>query len=352
MNGVNFQHLTKVLRAVGKAVESYESPDGSRVLLLPYGGRVLGVFAREDDENFYWTHHSLGSVESARAFYASGEWQNSGGDRTWLAPEVDFFFPSYPNVDLSTYWQPRELDPGDYRLETRDGTPELVNRMAARLSRSKKTVELEIRKSVGPAANPLRYEPELRDAAVAYAGYAQWTSLEITGGDPAPVGLWNLIQMPHGGDLLAPTFSRTQPRIYFGSIPPEDLIVSDHLVRYRMRSAGEHKIGIRALATTGRVGYLYSGGSRASLVIRNFAVNPSGEYVDVPWAETNDLGYSTQACNVSSHLGQFSELEYHVPAIGPGTGRTRCEDVSQIWCFRGEHEAIHKVAGALLTDAM
>jgi hypothetical protein len=352
MNSVKFQHLTEVLRAVGKAVETYESPDGSRVLLLPYGGRVLGVFAQEDDENFYWTHHSLGAVESARAFYASGEWQNSGGDRTWLAPEVDFFFPSYPNVDLSTYWQPRELDPGDYRLENTDGTPELVNRMKARLSRSKKTIEVEIRKSVGPAANPLRYEPELRDTAVAYAGYAQRTSLEITGGDLAPVGLWNLIQMPHGGDLLAPTFSRTHPRIYFGSLPPEDLIVSDHLVRYRMRSAGEHKIGIRALATTGRVGYLYGNGRRASLVVRNFAVNPSGEYVDVPWAETNDLGYSTQACNVSSHLGQFSELEYHVPAIGPGTGRTRCEDVSQIWCFRGEHEAIRKVAGALLTDAI
>jgi hypothetical protein len=349
---LTYQHLTEILRAVGKAVETYHSPDGSRVLLLPYGGRVLGVFAAGDDENFYWTHHSLSSVESARAFYASGEWQNSGGDRTWLSPEVDLFFPRYPDVDLSTYWQPRELDPGDYRLEVLDGNPELVNRLPVHLSRSKKTVEVEIRKSVGPAPNPLRYEPELRDVPVAYAGYSQRTKLEIMGGDPSPVGLWNLIQMPHGGDLLAPAFSRTQPRVYFGSIAPEDLIVSDNLVRYRMRSAGEHKIGIRALATTGRVGYLYSAGGSSSLIVRNFAVNPSGEYVDVPWTETQDLGYSTQACNVNSHLGQFSELEYHVPAIGPGTGRTRCEDISQVWCFRGEHKAIRKVAGALLTKAV
>ena len=48
-----------------------------------------------------------------------------------------------------------------------------------------------------------------------------------------------------------------------------------------------------------------------------------------------DLGYAVQACNIHSALGEFSELEYHVPAIGPGTGRMRSEDVSQTWAFRG-----------------
>ncbi len=47
-----------------------------------------------------------------------------------------------------------------------------------------------------------------------------------------------------------------------------------------------------------------------------------------------DLGYSTQACNVNSRLGQFSELEYHIPAIGGRTGRLHCDDAAQVWAFR------------------
>ena len=340
------------LNDAGKPTESYACPDGSTVLMLPYGGRVLGLFTPGSGENFYWTHPALDGVESARAFYASDQWQNSGGDRTWLAPEVDVFFPNYP--DLKKYWQPRELDPGHYGVVRMGNVTRLVNRLACPLSRLHESVEVEIAKSVSPAPNPLRYERNAADwRQVAYAGYTQYTSLTMLNPDAhtsARVGLWNLVQMPHGGDLLVPTYGRTQPKVYFGSIPPEELIVSDRLIRYRMRAAGEHKIGIRAVATAGRVGYLYSTGEQWAVIIRNFFVNPSGEYIDVPATETEELGYSTQACNVNSQLGCFSELEYHIPAIGCGTGRTRCEDWAQVWAFRGPLEQIRAVVSCLLSS--
>jgi len=104
--------LINILNSVGKVTELYESHDGSRVLMLPHGGRILGLFAPHHEDNFYWTHPALASVETARAFYESGEWQNSGGDRTWLAPEADIFFPNFPALDK--YWQPRQLDPGNW----------------------------------------------------------------------------------------------------------------------------------------------------------------------------------------------------------------------------------------------
>ena len=127
--------------------------------------------------------------------------------------------------------------------------------------------------------------------------------------------------------------------------------MTDHLVRYRMRAKGEHKIGLRGVAMTGRVGYLYpAGDGESALIIRNFFVNPSGEYVDVPWRETANFGFAIQACNVDSGLGSFSELEYHVPAIGGGTGLTSYEDVSQIWAFRGRAESIQAIAALLLGD--
>jgi len=343
--------LTQTLNTVGKATEVYESPDGSKVLILPYGGRILGLFTPQTTRNFFWTHSALAAADSARAFYAGNEWHNSGGDRTWLAPEADVFFPNFPKLDK--YFQPRQLDPGNYRFELTVEGPQLVNELRLTLTRSKREVDLRMTKAIRPALNPLRYEK--LSINVEYAGYTLLTSLELLGASvncPDRVGLWNLLQLPHGGDMWIPTYSKAAPNIIMGSVQPDDLSVDEQIIRYRMRSPGEDKIGIRAVATAGRVGYLYAAGEQSALVIRNFYVNPSGEYVDVPWNNIADFGYSTQACNVKSHQGPFSELEYHSPAIGSGTGRSRCTDESQIWAFRGPSQQIQLIARTLLSPAI
>jgi hypothetical protein len=339
--------LKETLDAIGKPTETWESTDGTKALVLPYGGRILGLFAPGDDESFLWNHPSLGDADAARDFYAGKQWHNSGGDRTWLAPEVDFFFPEFP--DLKTYWQQRELDPGTYQVSRKNGGLSWTNRATLTLSRGKRKVDLEITKSLAPALNPLRYDHEASDSTVNFAGYTLRAVLQLRSSGPTPqVGLWHLAQMPHGGDMLVPTFFRSQPKVYMGTIAPEDLIVDEHLVRYRMRATGEHKLGIRASAATGRAGYLYGTGNATSLVVRNFSVNPSGEYIDVPWAETGNFGFAFQACNVNSGLGAFSELEYHVPAAETHEGSSHSEDQSQIWAFRGPEAAIRAIARRLL----
>ncbi len=348
--------LIEVLNKVGKSTELCTCPDGTSVLLMPYGGRVLGLFSPKSDENFYWTNEALKSAESAKEFYKSEQWHNSGGDRTWLAPEVDVFFPDFPKLDK--YFQPRQLDPGSYEVIKSEAAVELVNRLKITLSRCKQEVELEIKKRVGPAANPFRYEKGLSSdflSNLEYAGYTQYTSLKLLGKDSinkGPVGLWNLVQMPHGGEMIIPTYTETEPRTVMGKIPEGDLIVSDNLIRYKMAAKGEYKISIRALGTTGRIGYLYKADDKWSLIIRNFSVNPSGEYIDVPWDEADYKGFSTQACCVDAWYGSFSELEYHIPAIGSGTGRTYCCDEAQVWAFRGSYDSIKKAARILLTSAL
>ena len=234
--------LVETLGQVGKPAHVYRSPDGTAVLLLPYGGRVLGLFAPQSGENFYWTHPALQTAATAREFYASSDWHNSGGERTWLAPELDFFFPDYPNRDR--YWQPRQLDPGDYRLISDQRGRRLVNRLECVLSRTKTTVELEITKSISPALNPLRHEFQLKLSGLAYAGYSQETTLTVLAcrGDPqVQVGLWNLIQMPHGGELLVASCGRAFPAIVFGTVDGQDFAIGDHLACYRMRARGEQK---------------------------------------------------------------------------------------------------------------
>jgi hypothetical protein len=322
------------------------------VLVLPHGGRVLGLFAPGSEQNFYWTHTALKSTDSAREFYTGEQWHNSGGDRTWLAPEADLFFPNFPKLDK--YFQQRALDPGNYEVVEKGGVFSLVNRLSMHFARLKRDVPLKITKSFAAAANPLRHERGLHWKGVEYAGYTQNTSLTITA--PAnsgkmQVGLWNLVQMPHGGDLVIPTYTASKPRHIFstvGNIPRADLITTEHLIRYRMRQKGEHKISVRAASVCGRVGYLHRQQEQWVLIVRNFIVNPSGEYVDVPWDETNFFGFAVQACNVNSGLGQFSELEYHIPAIGYGTGRMECHDEAQVWAFRGKRKQIDRISEILL----
>jgi hypothetical protein len=345
------ENLIRTLNAVGKNTEIYESPDGSKVLILPHGGRILGLYAPQVEENFFWTNAALDSVESAEVFYQSDEWHNSGGDRTWLAPEADVFFPHFPKTDK--YFQPRQLDPGNYNLEKTSEGPRLINDLRLTLTRSRCEIDLRMTKSVSSALNPLRHERLSTSAQ--YAGYTLRTSLELlapSANSQDRVGLWNLLQLPHGGDMWIPTYSKSQPNVIMGKVSADDISVSERSIQYRMRSPGEDKIGIRAVATAGRVGYLYKTGDQAALVIRNFFVNPSGEYVDVPWDNTNDFGYSTQACNIKSQQGPFSELEYHSPAIGSGTGRSSCVDESQVWAYRGNARDIQVIAQTLLSPAI
>ena len=342
------RNLIATLASVGKPTESWISPDGSAALVLPYGGRVLGLFAPGSELSFFWTHPALDTAESAHDFYRSAQWHNSGGDRTWIAPEVDFFFPNFPK--LEPYWQPREFDPGNYQVTQSDGGLRLTNRFTYKLSRSQQTVDLEISKRLTPAANPLR---NLGCAGrLSYAGYTLHTGLSFVDGKPSPVqvGLWSLLQMPHGGEMFFPTFSKARVTTFFGHIDAGDLLVGPNMVRYFMRASGEHKFGLPASVMTGRVGYVYSQGAECCLVVRNFSVNPSGAYVDVPWTDPNRGGFAIEACNINSHLGSFSELEYHVPAIGGPGGERACQDVSQVWAFRGHKEDILEAAHMLISS--
>src|SRR5258708_18531523 len=104
-------NLTEVLKRVRQPIKVEEYADGTMSLVLLHGGRLLGLFTRGSEENFYWTNSDLASVEGARNFFASKEWHNTGGDRTWLAPEIDFFLPNFPKLD--SYFQQRTLDPGN-----------------------------------------------------------------------------------------------------------------------------------------------------------------------------------------------------------------------------------------------
>src|SRR5262249_172694 len=145
------------------------------------------------------------------------------------------------------------------------------------LLRTHGQVEARITKRWSPAPNPLRHEPDWQQMqGVTYAGYTQTTELELLAGSSksARVGLWDLRGVPAGGEVLIPTFGRTPPEIYTGTIPAADLHVTDHLVRFETPGDGIRKIGIRACASNGRIGYVWPCGGASALIVCNFAVDP------------------------------------------------------------------------------
>jgi len=49
----SLKNLQKVLRGAGHRPETLAFSDGTRLLVLPHGGKLLGAFAAGSDENFY-----------------------------------------------------------------------------------------------------------------------------------------------------------------------------------------------------------------------------------------------------------------------------------------------------------
>ena len=293
----------------------------------------------------------LDKVETARDMFAGSGWHNTGGDRTWIAPELDTFFP---DANSNQYWQPRQLDMSDYAVERTGGGIQLSREMTLHLARSNRDVNLRLSKWFGPAPNPLRHERDMAAIidSVQYAGYSQRVAMqsldESTNLQPG-VGIWNLVQLPHGGEMLVPLYSRAVPQKCFGDIPADRVVVEDHVLRIKTDFGGSHKIAVKAAALCGRTGYVHSRNDRWSLIVRNFFVNLSGQYIDVQRHDTDDYGYAFQMCRVDElEFGSFCEMEYHAPALGALPDPARSEDVSQLWAFRGTRSAIDAITRKLL----
>jgi len=297
---------------------SLTMPDGSHLLLDCRGARVLELRAPGDETNFFWTS---GSDQSS--------W-NIGGDRTWISPEVDVFVPNFP--DTSVFGVPQQVDPGAYQF-AEDSL--LRGRCTLTLSRSRSVAEIEIVKSWTPAPDPL-------DARhVRYAGYTQKT--ELGGPSADALAVWNIVQVPYGGEVILPVHGVAVPQMYFGAIPDEDILSSPGRIRYLARHSGLAKFGIRPAETTGRIGYLWPSDDAMNLVVRNVTVDPAVIYGDVPWSDPtymNRPACPIQICAVNADIGVYVELEHHAP---PGKA-----DVAQLWAYRGAPAAVHEIAEHLL----
>ena len=349
-------HLHDTLSFSGTQAIPVVFADGGRLLVLPEHGRLIGLYPAEGDTNFLWTNPALNSPDSSRLYSSRSGWSNPGGDRTWLAPELDLFIGD-PCRPFETYAVPSALDPGNWKLVSATGAEVVLeNRTRLRMLRAGQDVGVRIVKTYTPAINPLRGSPA-DGAGLQYAGYTLTTTLELDPlrGKPVRLGLWNLLQLPQPGTMLIPTRVPTRPHVVFGTPAAGELTEASGHVRWNMAPPGpDAKIGIKAKSLTGRAGHM-----RATeipgiqdLVVREFSVGDERDYVDALWEPPYETGWAFQACCVRNGGERFNELEYHAPAATAAAGKNISRDTSRAWAFRGQSVAVAAVARWLLGDGV
>ncbi len=343
--------LSKNLEIAGYPLIELKGKECGSVFILPYGGRVLGIFTASS-KNFFWVNPQLVEADKTENFFKSSIWKNSGGDRTWVSPEIDLFIKN-PDDAQNTYEVPGSIDPGNYLVTGKGREVQMKNQAEVMVHRLKKRCKIELSKTIRTIQNPLRYETGFNfiSGKVEFIGYEQETTLEIIGhlDKDIQLGIWNLIQVPAGGEIIIPTLFKSPPRDYFERTGPKRLKVEPNSIRFIIDARSRHKIGVKATAVLGRMGYLSSlDNDEMALVVRNFPVNPSGNYIDVPWDDLSDSGYAVQCYNDDGKLGDFGELEYHSPAIGGSNGKNKCMDRSQVWAFKGNKERIKEILKVLI----
>jgi hypothetical protein len=299
---------------------------GSKMLVLPFGGRVIGLYPRPD-LNAVWVNPALASVEAAKPFLADPGWVNLGGDRTWISPEIDTHVKN-PGSMFDGYEVPKVVDPAAYEVTARDErSVTLTSTMAVPFRRSGETVRMTVSRTIELLDAPPFELPDGTDGA----GYRQEATLTIDEPVAARPALWNILQVPGGGQIEIPVRSGTRPRAFIGE-PVYEL--EDERLRCRVDTDASFKFSLVANDCRGLMRYFNGSGPTDLLLMRRFPVCDTSRYADVSCTDPDDLGHVQQIYVDDGALGGFGELEYHSPAIG-SAGEQSVTDCSEVWAFAG-----------------
>ncbi len=293
------------------------SAAGGTLVILPFGARIIGAFAPGSSENALWVNDAL---FNRKKFLENPKWKNSGGERTWLAPERELFIADL-NRPADTYVVPEAFDPGSYQILDHTNTKAVLATEALVVSlltgeKAKVRIEKEI---------------DLLDDEDSLA-YRQTTTLKLLS-EPKKLqlGLWSLAQLPAPGKILIATKSKASYRTYFGQDNPSRVEVKDRCISFGITADEGHKIGVKADALTGRIDYVREVNPDLWILYsKTITVDPAGPYIDTPWNDSSDVGYAVQCYNDDGTYGNFGELEYHSPAIGGSTQRAEYHDTSLV----------------------
>jgi hypothetical protein len=190
---MSLEDTVKDLSTLGIEHAVLPSGEEGALLMLPEYGRVIGLWPHWRAENALWVNPlflqflSIGSKDDG--------WLSPGGDFVVMAPEEEFFAGGPGSAP--------PLDPGQFVHLADKGGYCMENQGEARAWQASARVRFRINRRIQPLT-----EPQLTEkwgvTFLRKAGYEEEITLEINGGSPAPVWLWNVTQVRPGARVRVP----------------------------------------------------------------------------------------------------------------------------------------------------
>lgn len=331
------KQLVDVLRGAGMDPVTI----GDKVVILPFSGRAIGLFPTPN-VNVLWINAALDSVDTAKAMFAADGWINSGGIRAWISPECETHV-SDPGRFWETYDVPATVDPGKYAVEaSNDNSVSLDITMEPMFYRHQGKVPLRMRRTIRLLEEADVTVPD----EVAYAGIEISSTFAFDGDSPNGVrpGLWNLVQVPRGGEIRVPVKKEAKPVTMFGD---PVLSFEDGVIGVQVETGANFKISLHADDCRGVMSYLKSDGDHSTLIVLRLPVLDQSLYADTPASDLNDTGHAQQVYIDDGAMGGFGELEYHTPTLEKGI-RDEIEDRGDVRTFCGPAEALEDLRARYL----
>lgn len=339
-------------------------------LVGAWQGRVMTSTAEGDSgQSFGWINREL---------IASGQPQPhihvfGGEDRFWLGPEggqYSIFFAKGAPFELSHWFTPAPIDTLPYQLRSSSRNQAVFTASFRVTNYSGATFDLGVQRSVRllearSAWRKLGVKPQQEVQMVAYetdnrlTNTGQRTWEKSTG----LLSIWILGMFNPSPDttivvpIKAGSDSELGTRVtsdYFGTVPPNRLVVKDEAIFFSADGKFRSKIGVSPRRSRGVLGS-YDAASQVLTLVQ--FTQPAGvtDYVNSLW-KLQDQPYGGDAANSyndgppspgAKPLGPFYELESSSPAIALAPGKSHAH-VHRTLHLRGSEASLNSVATAVL----
>ncbi|MHA1556753.1 MAG: DUF6786 family protein [Candidatus Heimdallarchaeota archaeon] len=297
-----FEELNNHLRNIQETI-ILES-DFARLLIIPNGGRVLGVSLGL--ENLLWVH------PNPQQCIRNDDW-NLGGIRTWISPERDYFYKNPKEFDQ--WFCPIGIDPAYFKIVSKDKTSikmisdiEVKNNTSEEILKGILTKRIELI-STNETDNNLSAKIRIHSLLQIHNSHT-------------PVALWSILQVPTNdskGSKVHLPINVANAIPYFEPIPEEYFVYNEKSIDFILDGAMELKMGIppEDFPNQTQLEFSYSynvNGKKASITVNtNTNASNQEECLDVAKYSPNGLKGVIQFYNsdVSKSGLKYGELEIH-----------------------------------------
>ena len=323
-----------------------DSASQAKVVLAPaWQGRVMTSTAGGDSgTSFGWINREL---------ISSGKLQPhinvfGGEDRFWLGPEggqFSIFFAPGAKFDLEHWFTPAAMDTIPYEVagQTRTSAEFRARFDLTNYSGTRFQIKVTREVSLLPAENAWRKLGVKESSGVKVVAYESANKIENVGQRPwlkdtglLSVWILGMFNPSPATTIVVPIKKGSEaelgPKVtsdYFGSVPPERLVVKDEVIYFSGDGKFRSKIGISPRRSKAILGSYDS--DNKVLTIVQFSQAPGvTDYVNSLW-KLQDKPFGGDAANSyndgppspgAKPLGPFYELESSSPAAALLPGRT------------------------------